>query len=69
MSIDVDSVISAEYSNRQEDQVILLIIKSNMIHGRCGYINRIFTCMDNRMCIKRYPGQLLHKHVTGNGVF
>ena len=61
MSTDVESVISAELPNPQGDPVLFHIIKTNMIHGPCGQLNRNSPCMDNGRCTKRFPRKLLHE--------
>uniref|UniRef100_A0A0L8HH64 Helitron helicase-like domain-containing protein n=1 Tax=Octopus bimaculoides TaxID=37653 RepID=A0A0L8HH64_OCTBM len=66
MSTDVDSVISAELPNPQEDPVLFDIIKTNMMHGLCGYLNRNSAGMDNERCTKRYPRKLIHEMKTGH---
>lgn len=36
---DIDTVISTELPDQQEDPVLYDIVRKNMIHGPCGRIN------------------------------
>ena len=64
-SDQIDSIISAELPDRQQDPHLFEIIVKNMIHGPCGAINRNSSCMKDGKCTKRYPRQLLHDTETG----
>ncbi|CAF4338045.1 unnamed protein product, partial [Rotaria magnacalcarata] len=64
-SDEIDSVISAELPDRQQDPRLFQIIVKNMIHGPCGSINPGSSCMKDGKCTKRYPRQLLHDTQTG----
>lgn len=47
MSIDIDSVISAEHPNPQEYPVLFEIIKASMIHEICSHLEPRSENMDN----------------------
>jgi hypothetical protein len=64
-SDQIDSIISAELPDRQQDLRLFEIIVKNMIHGPCGSINPNSSCMKDGKCTKRYPRQLLHDTETG----
>ena len=44
-SDQIDSVISAELPDRQQDSRLFEITVKNMIHGPCGSINPSSSCM------------------------
>ncbi|XP_057310670.1 uncharacterized protein LOC130648632 [Hydractinia symbiolongicarpus] len=52
---DIDSVISAEIPNQQEQPELFEIIRSCMIHGPCGYLNPNSRCMEDGVCTKNFP--------------
>ncbi|XP_008482471.2 uncharacterized protein LOC103519163 [Diaphorina citri] len=54
----IDNVISAEIPDPQADPVLHDIVKSTMIHGPCGVLNRNSPCMTGGSCSKRYPRPL-----------
>ena len=60
----IDSVISAELPDRQQDPRLFEIIVKNMIHDPCGSIDPSFSCMKDGKCTKRYPRQLPHDTQT-----
>ncbi|CAF1021035.1 unnamed protein product [Adineta steineri] len=66
-SDQIDSVISAELPDPQQDPRLFEIITKNMIHGPCGAINPTAPCMqDKKICTKRYPRQLVRDTETGD---
>ena len=66
-SDQIDSVISAELPDPQQDPRLFDIITKTMIHGPCGAINPDAPCMeDKKKCTKRYPRQLLRDTETGD---
>ena len=65
-SDQIDSVISAELPNPQQDPRLFEIICKNMIHSPCGAINLNAPCMKDGKCTKRYPRQLLRDTETGD---
>ncbi|XP_075707181.1 LOW QUALITY PROTEIN: uncharacterized protein LOC142741727 [Rhinoderma darwinii] len=62
----IDSVISAEILNAQEDQKLFDIIMKNMVHGPCGRRNPSSPCMKDGFCTKRFPRQLIHETQSGD---
>ena len=54
----LDSIISAELPNPENDRDLYEIVKKIMIHGPCGAINPTSPCMKNGKCVKRYPRKL-----------
>jgi hypothetical protein len=65
-SDQIDSVISAELPDPQQDSRLFEIIIKTMIHGPCGTINPTSPCMEKNKCTKRYPRQLLRDTETGD---
>ena len=62
----IDSVISAELPDPEQDPRLFEIICKNMVHGPCGSINPNSPCMKDEKCTKRYPRQLLRDTETGD---
>ena len=62
---DIDVLISAEFPNPDEDPVLYTIVKTHMVHGPCGIMNRNSPCMRDGRCTKRYPRALTEQTVTG----
>lgn len=60
----VDHLIRAEIPNAETDPHLHDIITKQMIHGPCGSINPLSSCMKNGKCTKRYPRQLLQETRT-----
>lgn len=57
--LQIDSVISAELPNPQEDPLLFEVIRKNRIHGPCGTLNPNSPCMRDGKCRKRYPREML----------
>ena len=51
----IDSIISAELPDPEQDRCLFDIIIKNMIHGPCGKINPGSSCMKEGKCTKRFP--------------
>ena len=64
----IDSFITAEIPDQQEDPELFDIIKSNMIHGPCGDYHRETRspCMVDGKCSKGYPKPFLAETETGD---
>jgi hypothetical protein len=62
----IDSIISAELPNPEEDRVLFETITKNMIHGPCGLINPTSPCMKDGKCVKKYPRDLRQETLTGH---
>ncbi|KAL8592527.1 hypothetical protein ACOMHN_030212 [Nucella lapillus] len=63
--MQIDSVISAEIQNKEEDPLLHQVVVNNMIHGPCGHLNHKSHCMKNHKCTKSFPRQLLKETQTG----
>ncbi|KIH66755.1 hypothetical protein ANCDUO_02915 [Ancylostoma duodenale] len=62
----IDSIISAEIPNPDQDPGLYEIITKNMIHGPCGPLNPNSPCMKDRKCTKKYPREFIQETQTGN---
>lgn len=62
----IDNIICAEIPNPDRDPELYEIVKSNMIHGPCGSLNRNSPCMKDNSCSKRYPKALIKETQTGD---
>ncbi|KIH57822.1 hypothetical protein ANCDUO_11985, partial [Ancylostoma duodenale] len=62
----IDTIISAEIPNPEQDPGLFEIITKNMIHGPCGPLNPNSPCMKDRKCSKRYPREFIQETQTGN---
>ncbi|XP_065832990.1 uncharacterized protein [Oscarella lobularis] len=60
----IDSIISAELPDPNEDPALFATITKHMIHGPCGQLNRRSPCMKDGQCTKRYPRQFLRETIT-----
>ena len=54
---DIDSIISAELPDPNQDEELFKIIESQMIHGPCGKARPKSPCMKDGICSKDYPKQ------------
>ncbi|XP_061398409.1 uncharacterized protein LOC133334127 [Musca vetustissima] len=61
----IDSVISAEIPDPNNDPQLHDIVIKNMVHGPCGTINPNSPCMVDGKCTKKYPRQLLKETISG----
>ena len=64
---DIDSLISAELPDKNEDPTLFEIVTNNMIHGPCGNYNERLPCMQGnpKNCTKRYPRKFVKDTQTG----
>jgi hypothetical protein len=62
----IDSVISAEFPDADQDPILYEVVKRNMIHGPCGQLNPNAPCMKDRKCTKKFPKNLIQETQTGN---
>ncbi|XP_022032410.1 uncharacterized protein LOC110933499 [Helianthus annuus] len=64
----VDSFISAEIPNRNEDLELFMLVKEYMIHGPCGNARLSSPCMVDRKCSKGFPKKFQdHTTLDSNG--
>ncbi|KAL8573816.1 hypothetical protein ACOMHN_019090 [Nucella lapillus] len=62
--MQIDSVISAEIPNKEEDPLLHQVVVNNMIHGPCGHLNPKSPCMKNHKCTKSFLRHRLETTVT-----
>ncbi|XP_076885973.1 uncharacterized protein LOC143535653 [Bidens hawaiensis] len=64
----IDSIISAELPNKQEDPELFDLVSEFMIHGPCGAENMSCSGMINKKCSKNFPKSFSdHTSVDSNG--
>ncbi|XP_014679633.1 PREDICTED: uncharacterized protein LOC106819530, partial [Priapulus caudatus] len=63
---DIDLIISAEIPSPTDTPVLHELVKSHMIHGPCGPINRNSPCMKNNQCTKSFPKHFIDTTMTGH---
>lgn len=66
VSTQIDSFISAELPDPEEDPELFEVISSNMVHGPCGAFNWNSPCMKDGRCTKKFPRQMIQETQTGN---
>uniref|UniRef100_UPI00358F807C uncharacterized protein n=1 Tax=Myxine glutinosa TaxID=7769 RepID=UPI00358F807C len=52
---DIDRIVSAQIPNSNESPEIHSLVKSHMIHGLCGTLNRHSICVKDGVCSKGFP--------------
>ena len=60
----VDSFISAELPDPHTYPELFSVVKTQMVHGPCGPMNRQSPYMQDEKCSKEYPMQFLHETQT-----
>eukprot|EP00795_Rhopilema_esculentum_P011840 gene11840-2375_t len=55
---DVDRLVSAEISDREQFPDYHEVVKKHMIHGPCGELDPHCRCMQNGECKKSFPKAL-----------
>ncbi|CAI9734633.1 Hypothetical predicted protein [Octopus vulgaris] len=63
---DIDKIISAELPDPNADPQLHSSVTKHMIHGPCGDLNPISSCMKNKRCSKRYPRDYCGQTCTTN---
>ena len=56
---DVDKLISAQIPDKTKNPKLFEIVKKQMVHGPCGYINPDAPCMVKNKCSKNFPKALI----------
>ena len=55
----IDKFISAEIPSPLLDPELHAIVRSHMVHGPCGALNRNCPCMKDGKCSKKYPKEFM----------
>ncbi|EGT37482.1 hypothetical protein CAEBREN_25238 [Caenorhabditis brenneri] len=62
---DIDSIISAELPDKDEDPELFEFVSTMMMHRPCGAYNPEASCMVNGVCTKRYPKEFCEVTTVG----
>lgn len=62
----IDSVITAEIPNKEQDQELYDIVVKHMVHGSCGAFNHNSPCMIEGRCSKKFPKQFQSNTSSGD---
>ncbi|EGT54381.1 hypothetical protein CAEBREN_32751 [Caenorhabditis brenneri] len=62
---DIDSIISAELPDKDEDPELFELVSTMMLHRPCGAYNPEASCMVNGVCTKRYPKEFCEVTTVG----
>ncbi|XP_045453030.1 uncharacterized protein LOC123662192 [Melitaea cinxia] len=62
----IDTVITAELPDQDEDPTLYDIVVRNMIHGPCGALNPNSPCMHEGKCSKKFPKPYRSQTSTGD---
>jgi hypothetical protein len=58
LAADIDTLICAEIPDQHQNPELFETVKSAMIHGPCGALNKNSVCMADGKCTKDYPKEL-----------
>src|SRR5271156_4638515 len=64
---DIDSLLSAEFPDEEEEPELFDLVKKFMVHTPCGAQNPNAPCMRNGKCSKGFP-KPFRDQTTVNGV-
>ena len=59
----IDSLISAELPDPNEEPALFATVTKHMIHGPCGQLNPRSPCIKDGQCTEHYPRQFLRETV------
>ena len=62
----IDNVITAEISNKDEEPVLYETVARHMIHGPYGTLNLNLPCINNGKCSKKFPKAFQSQTSTGD---
>jgi len=68
-SIQIDDIICPENPDPAEDPLLFNIVTKSMMHGPCGALNSLSSCMVDNKCTKKYPREFVHETRTGDDAY
>lgn len=64
-SEDIDKLIWAEISNKEQYPELYEIVRAFIIHGPCGALNMDSPCMEDGKCSKHFPKRFHERNQCG----